>query len=397
LLFIEVVALQVLTPVYLFALSVLVVIALVLEGFNVALAVTVSFTLYSIPLLGLNTVNVLVDSINYTLFNTISSLILAMFLANIYQETKASRELVDSLEHIGSGFASITVPALIGLLPMPAGAYVSAMMINPVYNRIGFNGDEKTFVNYWFRHVWSSVWPLYQGVILASAILGLSYSELAARNWPIVFSSIVSGLIVYYVIARGKSSWRSRTSGLRGLIHMWPFILLAVLTLLFNAPLYLALILVTAPTIILYKASRETLIKSLRRALDPSIIVLILVSLMYAKSIEATGLAKTLSDILKPHELLAVILIPFSITLATGFELTYVALGFPVLREIMLTHPDYIVLGFLGGYIGAMLSPAHACLVLSAKYFQAELPRVYKYILPASMLTFTITTLLALI
>jgi hypothetical protein len=141
--FIEVVDLQVLTPLYLFALSVVVVIALVLEGFNVALAVTISFTLYSIPLLGLSIVNVLVDSINYTLFNTISSLILAIFLANIYQETGASRKLVDSLESIGSGFASITVPALIGLLHMPAGAYVSAMMINPVYNRIGFTATRK--------------------------------------------------------------------------------------------------------------------------------------------------------------------------------------------------------------------------------------------------------------
>ena len=387
---------QALTPVYLFALSVLVVIALVLRGFNVALAVTLSFTLYSIPLLGLNVVNVLVDSMNYTLLNTVSSLVLAMFLANIYQETKASRELVDSLEHIGSGFASITVPAVIGLLPMPAGAYISATMINPIYTKIGFNSYEKTFLNYWFRHIWSSVWPLYQNIILASAILGLSYSELAARNWPIIFSSIASGLIVYYVITRGKSKWRNKTSGLRGLIHLWPFILLAVLTLVFNIPLYLALILVTALTIILYKASKETLIKSLKHALDPSLIILITVSLMYGKSIEETGLAKTLADILKTRELLAVILIPFSITLATGFEFTFVALGFPVLREIMLTHPDYVALGFLGGYIGTMLSPAHACLVLSAKYFQAELPRVYKYILPASILAFTVTTLLVL-
>jgi integral membrane protein (TIGR00529 family) len=388
--------LQALTPVYLFALSVLVVIALVLRGFNVALAISLSFTLYSIPLLGLNVVNVLVDSMNYTLLNTVSSLVLAMFLANIYQETKASRELVDSLEHIGSGFASITVPAVIGLLPMPAGAYISATMINPIYTKIGFNSYEKTFLNYWFRHIWSSVWPLYQNIILASAILGLSYSELAARNWPIIFSSIASGLIVYYVITRGKSKWRNKTSGLRGLIHLWPFILLAVLTLVFNIPLYLALIIVTALTIILYKASKETLIKSLKHALDPSLIILITVSLMYGKSIDETGLAKTLADILKTRELLAVILIPFSITLATGFEFTFVALGFPVLREIMLTHPDYATLGFLGGYIGTMLSPAHACLVLSAKYFQAELPRVYKYILPASILAFTVTTLLVL-
>jgi hypothetical protein len=391
-----VIALQALTPVYLFALSVLVVIALVLRGFNVALAITLSFTLYSIPLLGLNVVNVLVDSMNYTLLNTVSSLVLAMFLANIYQETKASRELVDSLEHIGSGFASITVPAVIGLLPMPAGAYISATMINPIYTKIGFNSYEKTFLNYWFRHIWSSVWPLYQNIILASAILGLSYSELAARNCPIIFSSIASGLIAYYMITRGKSKWRNKTSGLKGLIHLWPFILLAVLTLVFNIPLYLALILVTALTIILYKASKETLIKSLKHALDPSLIILITVSLMYGKSIEETGLAKTLADILKTRELLAVILIPFSITLATGFEFTFVALGFPVLREIMLTHPDYVALGFLGGYIGTMLSPAHACLVLSAKYFQAELPRVYKYILPASILAFTVTTLLVL-
>lgn len=70
---------------------------------------------------------------------------------------------------------------------------------------------------------------------------------------------------------------------------------------------------------------------------------------------------------------------------------------YPALKGLIQVDPNYITIGFLGGFIGAMLSPAHACLVMSSRYFKAELPRVYKYTIPASILTAVTTLLLMMV
>jgi len=124
------------------------------------------------------------------------------------------------------------------------------------------------------------------------------------------------------------------------------------------------------------------------------LISLIIISLMYGKAIEKTRLAEILVALLSSQGFTAMLLIPLAIVFATGFEFTFVALGFPALKGLIQIDPNYITIGFLGGFIGSMLSPAHACLVMSSKYFKAELPRVYKYTVPASILTLVITLVL---
>jgi len=47
----------------------------------------------------------------------------------------------------------------------------------------------------------------------------------------------------------------------------------------------------------------------------------------------------------------------------------------------------YIVLAFVSGFTGVLLSPIHVCLVLTKDYFRADLARtLLKLILPCSLL-----------
>src|SRR5262249_16135590 len=45
-------------------------------------------------------------------------------------------------------------PALVGLLPMPAGALVSAPLVNDAAGSKPVSPEARTFINYWFRHLW---------------------------------------------------------------------------------------------------------------------------------------------------------------------------------------------------------------------------------------------------
>ncbi|RLG03834.1 MAG: hypothetical protein DRN54_02175, partial [Thaumarchaeota archaeon] len=47
-----------------------------------------------------------------------------------------------------------------------------------------------------------------------------------------------------------------------------------------------------------------------------------------------------------------------------------------------------------GGFAGALLSPAHACLILSSEYYKAELQKVYRILIPSTITTATIILLI---
>lgn len=373
------------------------VIGLVLKGFNIALVMTFALLTYAIPLLGDRFVSVVFESFNTSMFNTLSSLILAMILANLYKYTRASIELVRSFESLDRSLASTAIPAVIGLLPMPAGAYVSATMIDPVYFKMRLDNEKRAFLNYWFRHLWVSTWPLYQNVILSLAILELTYTQLLSRTWVITIAALVSGVIMFLTIKENKEKSYESTREYGGLIHLWPFMLIAILTIGLGIHLFMSLLITITLFTIVYKPARSTIYNSIKTAIDPTIVILIVTSIIFGNAIKATNLANILAEKLENYGAVAVFAIPFAIVITTGFEFTFVALGFPALRGILLSSSKYITLAFLGGFLGAMLSPAHVCLIMSSNYFNAKLHKVYRYIIPAAVLTLLIALFITLV
>ncbi|MEM1646358.1 MAG: DUF401 family protein [Ignisphaera sp.] len=367
-------------------------ITLIFKGINIALAIFLAFIVYSIPALNHKFLEAIVLTINMNTLNTLASLLLAMMMAELYRELKVSEEVVKALEKISSRIASIAIPMLIGLIPMPGGAYISATMVNSIYDSIGLKPEEKTFINFWFRHIWVTIWPLYQAIILSSVILNLSIAEIIKRTWVIALSTTLAGISVTYVILNNQNN-RDRKRGLgepKKLVHIWPFAILAFLSLVAPIPLPLSITITITLILIIYKPSRTAIYRALRYALNPTFIVLVFVSLMFSNSIKLSGLAEELAKHLYNFSAVAALLIPFTVVMATGLEFTFVALTFPALKPLLFQGSN-IVLAFLGGVIGSLLSPTHACLVLSAQYFRSPLQKVYKYTIPASIIALVIS------
>ncbi|MEM1525982.1 MAG: DUF401 family protein [Ignisphaera sp.] len=371
----------------LFVISIAMSIIMIFRGVNIALAIFIAFMLYSIPTLNSKILEAINLTININTLSTVASLLLAMMMAELYRGLKVSEEVVKGLEKINSRIASISIPILIGLVPMPGGAYISASMVNSIYDSIGLKPEEKTFINYWFRHIWVTVWPLYQAIILSSVILNLTIAEIIRRTWVIALSIALSGTPIAYIMLSSKSHGTKNDLGEpKKLIHIWPFIVLALLSLATPLPLPLSVIITIALISAIYRPSRATIYRALRYALNPTFIVLVLVSLMFSNSIKLSGLAEALAKHLYSFSNIAVLLIPFIVVMATGLEFTFVALTFPALKPLLF-HGSNLTLAFLGGVIGSLLSPTHACLVLSAQYFGSPLQKVYKYIVPATIIS----------
>ena len=67
----------------------------------------------------------------------------------------------------GRAASLMALPAVVGLIPMPAGALFSAPLVQQAGDGVELSAEWKSAVNYWFRHVWEYWWPLYPGVIIA--------------------------------------------------------------------------------------------------------------------------------------------------------------------------------------------------------------------------------------
>jgi len=375
------------SPMIALVISIIIVIFLVFRKVNVGLALALGAILYGVLSLGTGIFEATIDAFNLQMLQTLIALTLSMFLADVYTSVGASNSLIESFEVIGPRFAAFSTPAVIGLLPMPGGAYVSAVVVDPLYNDMRLKSDVKTFINYWFRHLWITTWPLYQGVILASGLLGLSSSYIMMLNMPITLAALVSGIIFgYREINRNKHRIKKGSpSNLKKMVHAWPFISIAVLSIAFNLNIVLSIAITLIIFILIYRPVKEKLNHALKYSVNSTFVLIVIFSFIFSKYIEKSNVAHFLADILSGYADIAVFLIPLVIVIGTGVEFTYIALAFPPL--LPLFNSERLLLSFAGGFVGAMLSPAHACLVMSAEYYKTELPKTYRLIFPTTILT----------
>src|SRR5512135_2554855 len=89
----------------------------------------------------------------------------------------------------------ISMPILIGMLPSLGGAYFSAPMVKEATAGLGMSQEEKAFINYWFRHPWAYVLPLYPGILLAAAVSGIPLYTLISANLVCALVLLAMGLV----------------------------------------------------------------------------------------------------------------------------------------------------------------------------------------------------------
>jgi hypothetical protein len=288
------------------------------------------------------------------------------------------------------------LPALIGLMPMPAGALVSAPMIEEVANKLNLKPEEKTLVNYWFRHVWEFSWPMYQSIIIASAVIGIAVREISIKLFPLTLIMIFLGyLFMLRPIKDENSKVGNRKEGLKLLFKAtYPILVIILISIVLGYDMvYGAFIGVLSAALPNFKnLSKKDVLK---QGLQPKIIFL-LIGVMYFKHIlETTGAVEALPNAILELNLpviLIILLTPFLVGLMTGISFAYVGMTFPLLLPFF-TSFDKIALAYLGGYMGILFSPVHLCLVFSSEYYRAEIGKVYVKLLIPSLALFVVGVL----
>ena len=84
--------------------------------------------------------------------------------------------------------------------------------------------------------------------------------------------------------------------------------------------------------------------------------------------------------------LAVIMLLPFITGMVTGAAFGFVGASFPIVYALIGQHPTLGVsasttaLAYAFGYMGMMISPIHACFVVTCEYFKAPVLSIYRYI-----------------
>ena len=326
------------------------------------------------------------------------TLMLTMVMENILRTTGMLTRMVSSLSAAlpDRRVVMATMPALIGLLPSPGGAVFSAPMVNEAAGDADINPEQKAMINYWYRHIWEYVSPLYPGIILAAGITGVSTQTLFLANLPFALSVAGWGvLFCFHGITRQETPHvqTSQDAEVRVFLTMVSPILFALLlVVLFNVNPALALGGTVIALYLFHHYSVVMVVKNLRESVSGRALFLVIGIMVFQEVLRVSGALAGISAFFVSSHLplhLILVLIPFIAGLMTGLTVGFVGITFPLLLPLMgatTPVPGLVALAFGAGFAGVMLSPVHLCYVLTCEYFQTDIARVYhRLFLPSAL------------
>jgi len=356
----------------------------------------------------------LVATLRNTLLETdtwglVLSVIAVSWLVSLYGAVGTVERLSSELS---KAFRNVTlaitvIPGVIGLLPVPGGALMSAPIVDSLGSMLRLTRDKKLFVNVWYRHVIVYVYPLNSVIILASAVTGVSLWELVTRQAPVALAMFALGLPIVFGHASSHIVGAPDYNIIaRGFLPILLALMLAPImspidTIIGLKGIHIAMSVLVAVSAfkLLHGASLNTLLKALgeRRVWElaiTSFFVMALRELFLSMDLESA--AKTLLNLGASGPLLAVLL-PIVFSTISGHPTAGLAIATPLIASVTPIDVSTASLIYASAFIGYIASPLHLCYIYTAQYYRVPLVEGYKYMLPATIASLLIAFTLFII
>jgi hypothetical protein len=339
-------------------------------------------------------------------------ILMVLYISEVQKSRQMFEKLIRSLNVMirDSRLVAMVSPAIIGFLPMLGGALFSAPLVEEAVKKMEWKPEFKTFVNYWFRHLWEFVWPVYAGLLIFQTLSHIPLKEIILFQSPFTLLNIVSGVAVCFLYFRrhrigrrppdaANHAWGTFRDFFGGI---WPLLLVILLYFIFSIPLYIDLPLTAVLlTFAVRFRPREIAAAFFSRIMLRTLILLAAV-MAFQGIIEISNISATLSEMEVSLGMIVFFsfLISFSMGFLTGVNVAYIAIAYPIMLPLIQHQPNFLSLSlyvFVIGFAGILLSPLHLCLVLTNEYFKSNLYKVYYYLIPPVLLLIIISTALALL
>ncbi len=333
----------------------------------------------------------------------IGSLILIILFSSIIKETGNMGRAITAVRNVfRDARATVAlIPATIGVLPVIGGAMLSAPMVAEASEELKLNAEQRTFLNFWFRHIWEYMLPTYPSLILAASIVGVPVGDICLINLPLTIAAISAGIFLGFRGVRAASAPGApltapgivRYMAAFGL-NLLPFFIVLLLTLYWKLHLFYSLALVIAAVIVVHRLPLMLIGRLGRQSFSWELVFLIWGIMIFKELLDASGAMTTVSQEFARTALPSLVLIiglPVLLAIITGYPNAFIGISVPLLLPMLKEGGNplpYLMLVFASGECAHLLSPMHLCLVMTREYYRADMNKVYRMLIPPVSIIF---------
>ncbi|MEM1514182.1 MAG: DUF401 family protein [Candidatus Thermoplasmatota archaeon] len=323
---------------------------------------------------------------------TVIALIIIIFLINllatILQEGGAMKELLNFLsQRLSYRGLVIAVPSLLGMLPVPGGALMSAPLIDK-----GSEKNELTFVNLWYRHIWFLILPISTSLVLISDLSDVSIYKLILMQFPIFLFSF---FIAFPVVKKFSNKREGKEEGnYFAIIPIFLTVSMAIV-LSYFIPTYLSFLISLLVGIFLaIIISKKKELYFLKKSASISLLIAIFEIMLLKNMILSVNAPEIIYSYLSNfNPVLMLATIPFLVGAITANNLAAIGILYPLLSPF-ISNSKLVSLLYISSFIGYLVSPIHPCLVLTYEYFKPKFIDLYKLLLPPAFLIIVISAII---
>jgi len=336
-----------------------------------------------------------------------------MILGELMDKGLMLDKMVTSMSAIfrKKSYAAAASAAFIGFLPMPGGSLLSAPFVEKLMPDA--ENGRKLVINYWFRHIWEYFFPLYSGMAWIVTVMKVSPKDIFIWMAPITIFMFIAGLPLLFsgekrrdcdLEACGNESENQATeinyndfgkskkaNFFRIIFIAWPILMAVSLSIIFSIPLVFSIL----AALILFLVVNPKLGKYLKPYIinkrTVNLLFLTAAIVFFGEAVTLSGVAGALQSELKNTAApVFIFILPFIIGLLTGISVGFISIAFPILFHFLIVDNSVVmpnlILAYLGGFTGVMLSPTHLCLIVTTGFFKKNLIEVYPLILKSSII-----------
>ncbi|MCD6494826.1 DUF401 family protein, partial [Candidatus Bipolaricaulota bacterium] len=267
-------------------------------------------------------------------------------------------------------------PAMLGMLPMPGGALLSAPLIERGGD--GVSTDVKAAGNVWFRHAFLLVYPLGSSLIASAKIASIGLYQAILFLFPAFLLTVAIGYFILLRHVDGRMKHESEFS-LAGLLVPLGIILSAPLidvvmksTLHLSYPEIGTAVGVSVSLLLAMAIGRigPGRLPALAVKMKPwKYALIILAMFLFLNVFTLSGSPEMLAGLNMPPVLLCIV-IGFALGMITGRIQAPIAIVVPIFvtSHGAISLPAFAVTYF-AIYLGYVISPVHPCVSVSIEFF----------------------------
>ncbi len=280
------------------------------------------------------------------------------------------------------------MPAFLGLLPSVGGARFSAPIVDNASKGMTITAEQKSMINFWFRHIFEFSSPIIPGMILACSIVGVGVGDVIVHLFWVTVLMFAIGWLMFvrpmkFVDIRAQQTVDDPDFDLkRCRADFWLSILpVAVVFLLMvlghvGAALSMGVVAVAMVPLLMF-VNRGVPVKDIFiGAIEWKLLRDVSCILFFIQLLDQTGVLAQVVESFRTAPLPTPVIIAglsFLIGVLTGMSQGHVAIVMPIVALLAPAGSlDLVGVALVFGVGGQMVTPTHVCLIVTLDYFKAD-------------------------